>query len=216
MVEFTQINSNRAAILEEDDAPTTANKPNGNATDVPCLFCAKNPRKSDHSDYCIDCSQKRLDGVKLRPIINADGTPFRRSEPGSLCAKCKKNPSRPDVPYCATCWKKFTPEARLRYARLNKSQCQECGENPVLEGEKVCLKCLHHGKTKMKPQASLEFDPACMYGWLGEYATKLGSPLSAAYPAVLAVAAGYGVPDDRRVRTTLYVTILGKLAPERA
>jgi len=212
MTEFTQINSNRAAILEEDDAPTPA-KPNGKAngdTEVPCLFCAKNPRRQQKTDYCQQCWDAKQSGVKLQPIINADGTPVQRSEPGSLCAKCKKNPTRKDVPYCEACFKRFTPEAKLRYKRLNKPQCQECGENPVLEGEEVCLKCLHHGKTKMKPQASLEFDKACMYGWLGDYATKLGSPLSAAYPAALAVAAGYGVPSDRRVRTNLYVTILGK------
>ena len=185
-------------------------KANGQATQVPCLYCGKNPRKSDHSDWCIDCFKKRLDGVKLQPIIHADGTPVQKSEPGSLCSKCKSNPARKDVPYCEGCFKRFTPEARLRYKRMNKPQCEECGKNPKLEGEKVCYNCGQHGETKMKPQASLEFDPAGMYGWLGEYATKLGCPLSAAYPAALAVAAGYGVPDDRRVRTTLYVTILGK------
>ena len=50
----------------------------------------------------------------------------------------------------------------------------------------------------------------CMYGWLADAARKLHTPLSMAYPAMLAVASGTK-PVDRRghVRSNLYVALLG-------
>ena len=51
---------------------------------------------------------------------------------------------------------------------------------------------------------------SCMYGWCGEFARTLDSPLDAAYPVVLAVAAGYGVPCAGRLRPNLMVNVVGK------
>jgi hypothetical protein len=198
-----------AAILEEDDAPIPPNtngKANGHA-EMPCLFCGKNPRRMDSSDYCQSCwNEKEHTGVKPKPKREL-------SSPRELCTKCKQNPRRTDMQFCDKCFKRFTPEAKLRYKRAARPQCKTCCENPIADPENggtECHECIRHAPTRTVKQASLEFPEESMYGWLGDYARKLGCPLSAAYPAVLAVAAGYGVPDDRRVRATLYVTLLGK------
>jgi len=135
-MEETNPQASRAAILEED-APLPPAEPNGKANghaEVPCLFCAKNPRKSDHSDYCMGCFQKRLDGVKLQPIINADGTPIKT-------CRCGKQ-TKPDSSYCEECNKKITRAARIADKRKHKPQCQTCGKNPILdEGETECFEC---------------------------------------------------------------------------
>ena len=125
---------------------------------------------------------------------------------------CDKQP-HPDVPFCEEHWAGLRPKTRQAWKRQMKPKCSVCGEAPAVTDIGTCYQCSLHMPTKEKKHTSMPTEAEwadTLYGWVGEYAKKLGAPLSAAYPAALAVAAGYGVPNDRRVRTNLYVTLLGK------
>ncbi len=194
-----------AAILEEDDAPIPPNtngKANGHA--AICTWCNKHPQS--HGEMCGSCWTYSQTGVKPKPV---EAESVLSTPVTNLCRKCKKNPSRPDAPYCNDCFKKVTPKAKRRYLGMSKPQCEECGKNPVLGGEKLCYHCAHHGKTKLKKPTALEFPESCMYGWLGWFARQIDAPPSAAYPIVLGLGAGYGVPQHKRLRTNLFVNIVG-------
>jgi len=184
---------------------------------VSCLFCA-NPRRSENSDYCHTCwAEKERTEVEKKPVI-LPPKPLPIVTAPEACTSCKRKgkstPAAPGSGYCAECCKKITQEARLRDKIAHSVKCSICNELPAVDPENgvtKCYKCTHHGPTIEKKQAgSLDFPDECLHGWIGDFAKQLNCPLSAAYPAALALAAGYGVPSDKRVRTTLYVTILGK------
>jgi len=115
--------------------------------------------------------------------------------------------------YCVNCYLKVLPKFKIEDDRriefAEGRLCTKCTQAEPEPGEAICWKCLQHGKKRTVQPELGGMPETCMYGWLGEFAKKLQSPPSAAYPAVLAVAAGYGVPNDPRVRSTLYCTIIG-------
>jgi hypothetical protein len=166
------------------------------------------------------------EAAQATELILQKNTPTTNGH-ADLCLFCAQSPRRSDrSDYCQQCWeakqggaklqpkigvlkKKLTPEAKIRYARASMPQCEECGKNPALDGEKLCRKCARHGKTKLRKLQTLEFPETSMYGWLGKFARQIDAPPSAAYPVLLGLAAGYGVPKHKRTRTNLYVSVIG-------
>jgi hypothetical protein len=166
----------RPQDIEEEDNPVPKRSPN-------CLFCKVNAKRSETSDYCNDCWEKKQ-GAKKAARLGKNGH------------------------------KKLTPEAKIRIARetlfANGELCLRCTHRTPLPGKTLCVWCENHEKPTNTVAPGLGDMPEnCMYGWLGDFARTLGCPLDAAYPAVLAVAAGYGVPPTATVRTNLYVTLIG-------
>jgi|SRR5579872_1745305 len=87
--------------------------------------------------------------------------------------------------------------------------CTRCKHACPELDEALCFKCKNHeNKRKIKPGLK-RMPESCMYGWMGDFCRKLNCPLDAAYPTVLAIGAGYGVPFTTTVRTNLYTTLIG-------
>jgi hypothetical protein len=206
-----------AAILEEDDAPIPPNtngKANGHA--AICTWCNKNPQS--HGEMCDSCWTYSQTGVKPKSEVTSrdTGGNFASAETVRQATKCRKrscgNPAQTGSNYCTDCYQKLPRQSRIEDKNRNKPHCKTCGKYPIFDiegGGTECRECINHAPTREKKGTKLEFPESCMYGWCGDFARKMGAPLSAAYPAVLAVAASYGVPNDPRVRSTLYVTIVG-------
>jgi len=164
---------------------------------LPCIECNTNPKRSENSDHCQACWDKRLCKTCGK---NKAGFPGNMSS--SICHSCVRQ--RKPI---------LTPQAKIDAARKEMFErgelCTRCKHASPEEGETLCFKCLHHEKPR-KAAIGLKLMPeTCMYGWLGEYARKLNCPPSIAYPAVLGVAAGYGVPSPGTIRTNLMVTLIG-------
>jgi hypothetical protein len=194
-----------------------------------CIKCKTKQRRAT-SDYCDPCFKTFMEPV-IRARVNGKepekkekcyrqncgcGLPHvapltngKAAIPEGKCHSCRELPLRdPNAHYCADCYKKvlvkFKIEDDRRIMFANGELCPKCGVGAPDEGERLCYNCLNHdAKRVVTPKLSL-MPESCMYGWLGDFVCRLQCPPSAAYPAVLAVAAGYGVVHDQRVRTTLY------------
>jgi hypothetical protein len=69
-------------------------------------------------------------------------------------------------------------------------------------------------KPESKQPARLKLDEmpeSCMYGWLGDVARELETPLGFAYPAVLTVFATQIAVHPKHVRPTLYTCLIGPI-----
>lgn len=88
--------------------------------------------------------------------------------------------------------------------------CYRCGRGCPDPGHELCYGC-ENATAKRKPISREvgRMPESCMYGWLGEFARKIDSPLDAAYPVLLGIAAGYGVPSYKRLRSNLFVNVIG-------
>lgn len=220
-----------AAILEKDDAPIPPNT-NGKANEhaATCAWCNKHPQS--HGDMCDVCWTYQQTGVKPKPV---EAKSLLSAPVTDLCRKCKKNPSRPDAPYCTDCFKKLTPEAKRRYLRVSKPQCQTCGKNPVLdENETECYECINARitavQTKIKqdkqqeieasedapgelkyPQLVFPYDalPEGRFKKLVDKACEGGLSPGLVVPAILALASSIPLQDRvEGARINLYVTLL--------
>lgn len=94
--------------------------------------------------------------------------------------------------------------------------------NAVIEAEQddadePVLKTIssHTAEQKQQPEPAhqklYEMPESCMYGWLGDVARKLETPLGFAYPAVLTKWAAQIQVFPKHVRPTLYTCLLGSV-----
>ncbi len=190
----------------------------GNATALANSAPSTTPKKKWEmypQGYCIRCRKKAQDGSRwcYECGVNAP-----------RCRQCNEYPAgffgNTRSPKCLNCVdeaNKKPSKAKLDEIREQKrvemiergELCYRCGRGTPDPGHKLCYGC-EQATAKRPAKKSLGRMPeSCMYGWLGEFARKLDSPLDAAYPVALAVAAGYGVPDYKRLRPNLYVNIIG-------
>lgn len=109
--------------------------------EVPCLYCAEKPRKSERSDYCLECFGKQLKGAKLKPIITADGKPVTSNDDHArlrpedveeedypvrkwspICRECGIRPKKSkSIDVCRECWKaNHEPRIQEMCARSEK------------------------------------------------------------------------------------------------
>jgi hypothetical protein len=142
----------QAAILEEDDAPSTASKPNGrvNGNAATCPWCNKHPQS--HGDMCDSCWTYSQTGVKPKTtgvaVSNDTGSvPDEVKNIGpEKCKGCKRRGidslARPNSSYCEECRAKITPEARIADKRNHRPQCQTCRKNPIFDEAVECTDCI--------------------------------------------------------------------------
>jgi|HubBroStandDraft_6_1064221.scaffolds.fasta_scaffold00329_14 hypothetical protein len=89
--------------------------------------------------------------------------------------------------------------------------CYRCGKGVPDPGHDLCYGCEYQTQKRTPRLTGLgEMAETAMYGWLGDFAKTLDSPMSAAYPTVLCIAAGYGVANVGRLRSNLYGNIIGR------
>jgi putative DNA primase/helicase len=85
-----------------------------------CLFCKVNPKRSETSDYCKECWEKKQESKKAARLASKNG------------------------------YKKLTPEAKIRIAReklfTNGELCEQCTHRTPLPGKTLCVWCEEHGK----------------------------------------------------------------------
>jgi hypothetical protein len=211
------MNPSTAAAPSKTDSDTQQ-KPNGQSViasakrhlfpEGKCVRCRK--QAQDGSRYCYDCAVNNM-------------TP---------CKQCQKYPAgflgNMRTPLCLSCVEKGNAELKTQPKANSKEViaeirdqkraeaikrgeiCYRCGKGSPDPGHELCFGC--EQKTAKRPAKKRlgRMPESCMYGWCGEFARTLDSPLDTAYPAVLAIAAGYGVPNAGRLRSNLFVNVIGK------
>ena len=127
-----------------------------------------------------------------------------------LCKHCEKNKGR----MCPECGKE------LPLSQATSGMCMECMDAVIAEADKpkattsdgaaVAPAKEPEKPTKEKTQHELwDFPEDAKYGWLGEIAAALNAPMSLAYPTMLCLFAGQGVPKSGSVRGNLYGCLIG-------
>ena len=181
------------------------------------------PKSYQPKGQCVRCRNKAMDGSRFCYDCATTATKH--------CSVCKKYPAgflgNMRSPWCRLCAEKSNADGRAlpktnskdviaqirdqkRTEAIQRGEiCWKCGRGAPDPGHELCYGC--EQKTKKRSVQRLGRMPeSCMYGWCGEFARTLDSPLDAAYPVVLAVAAGYGVPNAGRLRSNLMVNVVGK------
>lgn len=183
-----------SGVVEDEDNPVPKRSPL-------CYYCKNRPKRNETSDYCQVCWDNR----KCRKCgVNNAG--FPGNEKSTLCKSCASTPRQTALTDRARAELRDRKRAEL----LSKGElCYRCGRGTPDPGQELCGGCERQTANRKVAPLLGRMPESCMYGWLGYFARTLGCPLDAAYPAVLAVAAGYGVPPTASVRTNLYVNLIG-------
>ena len=199
------------------------------AFDKVCTNCKAKSAKSSFfpEGKCVRCRKQALDGSRWC---------YDCSVNAPRCKQCQKYPAgfqgNIRSTLCYPCVKQYNAELDAQLAARPKVSskeviagirdkkraeairrgeiCYRCGKGSPNPGHELCYGC--EQKTAKRPAKKRlgRMPESCMYGWCGEFARTLDSPLDVAYPVVLAVAAGYGVPTAGRLRPNLYVNIIGR------
>lgn len=170
---------------------------------VPCIKCKVNPKRNPTSDYCQRCWGERMCS---ECGINKAGFPGNQNSP--YCSSCVKERNSNGTSRSQAALTEIRDKKKLEAIKRGEV-CYRCGRGTPDPGHELCFGCEQHETPRAKAPLLGRMPESCMYGWLGDFARTLGCPLDAAYPAVLAVAAGYGVPPTATVRSNLYVNLIG-------
>jgi hypothetical protein len=84
-------------------------------------------------------------------------------------------------------------------------------EANVVEPEPPAEQSLMPEPEQSTRQKLYEMPESCMYGWLGDVARELDTPLGFAYPAALTVFAAQITSHPKHVRPTLYTCLIGPI-----
>jgi hypothetical protein len=142
-----------------------------------------------------------------------DGKEYFRvnDKPTRICYKCWRKTDDAKKPVTTSSNKLAEIRDKKRVEMIEKGElCYRCGRGAPDPGHELCFGCEQATTKRVVAPALGKMPESCVYGWLGEFAKTLDAPLDAAYPVVLAIAAGYGVPAYKRLRSNLYVNIIGE------
>jgi hypothetical protein len=159
----------------------------------------------DGSRWCHDCA---VNAPRCREC-NKYPAGIRGNTRTPLCWACiEKRSQKPASPSKA---KLAEIREQKRMEMIERGElCYRCEHATPDPGHELCYKCEQAtAKRPAKPKLG-RMPESCMYGWCGDFARQMDSPLDAAYPAVLAIAAGYGVPNAGSLRPNLYVSVVGE------
>jgi len=178
-----------------------------------CVRCTK---PSGTARWCADCiaTQPKCEICKTNPAG------FNGNRRSTHCLPCVQRKDDEFDKALANGQAKLTPSKQAlqnireqkRLEAIAKGElCYRCGRGCPEPGHELCYGCERQTK-KREPRLTGpgEMPESCMYGWLGDFARTLDAPLSAAYPTVLCIAAGYGVSNVGRLRANLFGNIIGR------
>ena len=120
-----------------------------------------------------------------------------------LCKHCDKMSGRK----CGECGGELSP-LKPEYSTM----CDACMDRIINAPKAASASGAAAAPAKEKPMRAAElwdFPEDAAYGWLGDVARSLNAPMSLAYPAMLCVFTGQGVPKSGSVRGNLYGCLIG-------